>query len=273
MWTMPPPNQNAQYRAVRGLSRGLALLRALNTAASGRATSSELSKLTGLHRTTVRRMLETLVDEGYVRRSDSDDNFRLMLKVKELSEGFTYSERLSMAATPVMGELLKNVVWPSDLGTPDGDALQISESTRRFSPLSFHRSMVGRRLPFLVTAAGRAYFASCMEQEREQILQILRNTDDDEGRMARDDRFIGNLIRTVRADGFATNNREWALERKIGAIAMPICDGERILGSLNVVYLAHAVSLQQAARTFVEPLRIAVEQISLALRTDGQAAG
>jgi IclR family mhp operon transcriptional activator len=267
---MPPPNQNAQYKAVRGLTRGLELLRALNASPSGRATSSELSKMTGLHRTTVRRMLETLVDEEFVRRSESDDSFRLTLKVKELSEGFTDSERISTVATPVMGELLKDVVWPSDLSTPDGDAMQICESTRRFSPLSFHRSMVGRRLPFLVTSAGRAYFANCPEQEREQILQILRSKDDVEGRLAKDDRFISNLIRTVRADGFGTNNGEWASEKKIGAIAMPICDGERVLGSLNVVYLAHAVSMQQAAKTFVQPLRSAVDKISMMLRASGQ---
>jgi IclR family mhp operon transcriptional activator len=262
---MPPPNQNSQYKAVRGLTRGLDLLRALNASGSGRATSSELSKLTGLHRTTVRRMLETLVDEGYVRRSESDDNFRLTLKVKELSEGFTDSERISTVATPVMGELLKNVVWPSDLSTPDGDGMQICESTRRFSPLSFHRSMVGRRLPFLVTAAGRAYFAYCSEHEREQILQVLRSKDDIEGRLAMDERFISHLIRTVRAEGFGTNDGEWASEKKIGAIAMPIFDGERVLGSLNVVYLAHAVSLKLASKTFVEPLRNAVDKISLEL--------
>jgi chaperonin GroEL len=37
----------------------------------------------------VRRLLETLASEGYVRRSESDDSFRLTLKVRELSEGFT----------------------------------------------------------------------------------------------------------------------------------------------------------------------------------------
>jgi IclR family mhp operon transcriptional activator len=265
---MPTEKETAQYKLVRGLSRGLELLRALNTLPSGRATSSELAKLIGLHRTTVRRMLETLVEEGYVRRSDSDDSFCLTFKVRQLSEGFTGTERLSMVASPVMGELLQKVVWPSDLCTPDGDAMRIVETTHRFSPLSFHRSMVGRRLPFLLSAAGRAYFAGCGDEEREQILQIIRSNDDAQGRLAHDAVFLKNLVRTVRADGFATNKGEMEAERKIGAIAMPVRDAERVLGSVNIVFLIHALSMEQAIKKFVEPLNAAVTRISELLKDD-----
>lgn len=263
---MSSPTQKTQYKAVRGLSRGLELLRALNTTTSGRATSSELSVSSGLHRTTVRRMLETLIEEGFVQRSASDDSFRLTAKVRQLSEGFTASEQIAMVATPIMGELLQKVVWPSDLSMPDGDAMQICETTHRFSSLSFHRSMVGRRLPLLLTAAGRAYFCHCGEEEREQMLQILRSHDDVQGRLAKDDRFIKNLVRTVRADGFGSNNGEWDTEKKIGAIAMPIDDGVRVLGSLNIVYLAHVLTMEQAVKKFSKPLGTAVEKISSSLR-------
>ncbi|MGT2490553.1 helix-turn-helix domain-containing protein [Cupriavidus basilensis] len=47
------------------------MLKALNRMESGRGTALQLSELTGLHRTTVRRLLETLIAEGYVRRSES----------------------------------------------------------------------------------------------------------------------------------------------------------------------------------------------------------
>ena len=41
------------YTNVRGLARGLQVLQALNAMESGRATSQQISDLTGLHRTTV----------------------------------------------------------------------------------------------------------------------------------------------------------------------------------------------------------------------------
>ena len=79
-------NASADYKTVRGLSRGLLLLNLLNKFDGG-ATVGTLAEFSGLHRTTVRRLLETLQDEGYVRRSRSDDSFRLTIKVRQLSEG------------------------------------------------------------------------------------------------------------------------------------------------------------------------------------------
>ena len=100
------PSTGARYRTVQGLSRGLALLHAINRSPGGWASIAELSGRTGLHRTTVRRMLETLQDEGYVRRSDSDDSYRLTHKIRQLSDGFTDDEWISEIANPVLGELL-----------------------------------------------------------------------------------------------------------------------------------------------------------------------
>lgn len=80
-------NEQTEYKTVRGLTRGLMLLNMLNKLDGG-ASVGLLAELSGLHRTTVRRLLETLQEEGYVRRSPSDDSFRLTIKVRQLSEGF-----------------------------------------------------------------------------------------------------------------------------------------------------------------------------------------
>ncbi len=58
------------YREVRGLSRGLAVLRALNAMPGGIGGVVELARVTGLHRTTVKRLLETLKTEGLVHHKD-----------------------------------------------------------------------------------------------------------------------------------------------------------------------------------------------------------
>jgi IclR family mhp operon transcriptional activator len=49
---------------------------------------------------------------------------------------------------------LREVLWPTDISTLDVDAMVVRETTHRFSRLSFHRAMVGRRLPLLLTASG-----------------------------------------------------------------------------------------------------------------------
>lgn len=261
------------YTNVRGLARGLQVLRALNAMEDGHATSQQLADLTGLHRTTVRRLLETLMEEGFVRRSTSDDSFRLTLAVRSLSEGFTDTERIATVAPPIMGQLLQRVAWPSDLTTPDGDAMIIRETTHRFSRLSFHRAMVGRRLPMLLTAAGRAYFAMCPDEEREDILELLRSGagGDEQQAFARNDALVRKLIRRVRNDGFGSNHGDWTAQAKIGAVAVAISADERVIASLNVIFLSRAVRLEDAVRRYVPELQKAALDIAEALKQESEA--
>ncbi|WP_397475038.1 DNA-binding transcriptional regulator [Pusillimonas sp.] len=259
---------HSSYPLVRGLARGLHVLSALNLCVEGRASSGELAKMTGLHRTTVRRLLETLSSQGYVWRSDSDDSFQLALKVRELSEGFTDMEWISTIASPVMGALLPKVVWPSDLSLPTGEMMQVRETTHRFSPLSFHRVMVGRRLPMLLTAAGRAYFGYCSDERREQILKLLHAGNDEQSRLAADSSYIRNLLARVRTDGYGTNEGEWNhdLEKgKIGAIAVPILQQGHAVACLSVIYLLKAVRMDDAVAEYLPALRDAAAKIEMAL--------
>ncbi len=251
---------NADYKNVRGLTRGLTLLNTLNHLDGG-ASASELARLTGLHRTTVRRLLETLVHEGYLRRSLSDDSFRLTLKVRELSEGFRDEQWVSLLAAPLLGDLLSEVVWPTDVCTPDVDAMVVRETTHRFSRLSFHRAMVGRRLPILLTAAGLTWLAFCADNERERIIELLAQKPGEENQLAREPIRLAALLRRIRANGFGENYRGWRLEEKIAAIAVPLRHGDRAIGSLNLIWIASAMSVEQAVERHLSALNRVADKI------------
>lgn len=261
-------NGGADYAVVRGLTRGLDLLKALNSQEGGRSTLGQLAQVTGLHRTTVRRLLETLISEGYVRRSESDDRYCLTLHVRSLAEGFRDEDWISSIAAPALSELLQTVVWPSDLTTPQGAGMMIRESTHRFSPLSFHRAMVGQTIPMLLTAAGRAYFAHCPETQREQLLHMIRAGDGVEARLAADDRFVARLVSNTRVLGFGSNDGEWTSQRKVGAIAVPIRLGEQAVAAVNIVYLNRLLTLKEAERRFLPALQRAAMRIETQL-SDG----
>jgi IclR family mhp operon transcriptional activator len=248
------------YKTVRGLTRGLQLLNTLNRLDGG-ASPTRLAELTGLHRTTVRRLLETLQDEGYVHRSESDDSFRLSLKVRELSEGFRDEQWISALAAPLLAELLQEVVWPTDICTLDVDAMVVRETTHRFSRLSFHRSMVGRRLPLLLTATGLAYLAFCPDTERERIVELLASRNDEESRLARDPEALDNLLRKTRHRGYGENFMTWNKEEKIASIAVPIRGQQQLLGCLNLVYVAKAMSIEQAVARYLPALQRTAEKI------------
>lgn len=254
-------NNNADYPPVRGLTRGLNLLRALNLKEDGRSTLADLAQATGLHRTTVRRLLETLIAEGYVRRSESDSRYCLALEVRALADGFRDEDWISAIVAPALSELLQTAVWPSDLTTPQGAYLVVRESTHRFSSLSFHRAMVGQRLPMLLTAAGRAFLAFCQDEQREEILYLAKSGNDDQARMASDPHFVAHVLQRTREDGYGSNDGEWTSQHKIGAIALPILQQGQPVGVINVVYLNRAITPKEAVRRFLPALQNAVNQI------------
>lgn len=256
------------YKMVQGLSRGLAVLKALNQAEGGWATIRELAEATGLHRTTVRRLLETLQKEGILRRSASDDSYRLTPDVRALSDGFREEEWISEAASPVLGELLLKVVWPSDFATLDGLSMRVRETTHRFSPLSFHKVTVRRRLPLATTAAGRAYLAFCDEEERNDLIAQLGAQPGSPFSGAGPGRdALMTLLAQHREAGHAYNNGEWQTEQKILALAVPVFHAGKVAGCINIVMLRSAITLTEARKKYLAPLHAAARKIEDYLAT------
>lgn len=255
---------NSDYKTVRGLTRGLELINVLNRLDGG-ASITQLSSITHLHRTTVRRLLETLQDEGYVRRSHSNGSYQLTLKVRELSEGFRDEQWISAIAAPLLGKLLQEVVWPTDLATLDVDSMVVRETTHRFSRLSFHRSMVGRRLPLLLTASGLTYLAFCPDHEREELISLLTTRDETEYSLAREPLRLARVLQRIRHNGYGENFMGWQLEQKIASIAVPIRNEQRVIASLNLVYIAKAMTIEQAVERHLAALQETARHIEAGL--------
>lgn len=254
--------ESANYREVRGLSRGLAVLRALNAMPGGIGGVAELARVTGLHRTTVKRLLETLKAEGLVHHKDDGASYALGFEVRRLSEGYVGAEWVDRVAAPAMREHLRALSWPSDLATPDGGFMIVRESTHRVSMLSQHRATIGIRIPMLVSSLGRAWLTWCAEEEREATLTLLQNRSDPIGEMARDAAYVKRIVRETRRRGYAVNKGEWAAEASVTAIGIPVRIGEHAIGAINLVMQNNAVSDREIATRYVPLLRTLAEEIS-----------
>jgi IclR family mhp operon transcriptional activator len=252
----------ALYREVRGLSRGLAVLRALNALPGGIGGVAELARATGLHRTTVKRLLETLRVEGLVHHKDEGTSYALGFEVRRLSEGYVGAEWIDRVAAPAMREHLRALSWPSDLATPDSGFMIVRESTHRVSMLSQHRSTIGIRIPMLVSSLGRAWLSWCAEEEREATLALLRERTDSIGEMARDSAYVKRVLRETRKRGYAMNRGEWASEASVTAIGFPVRIGEHAIGAINLVLQNNVVSDREIGARYVPLLRRLAEEIS-----------
>jgi IclR family transcriptional regulator, mhp operon transcriptional activator len=256
---MAPP------RIVRGLVRGLAVLRALNE--RNNATASQLARATGLPRPTVYRLIETLKAAGYVAPGATQDTFRLAVSVRALSDGFDDEAWVTAIAAPILKELGRRIVWPSDFATFDGDAMVIRETTHASSPLSINREKVGFRPPVLLSAVGLAYFAHLPEAEREAVQRALAAGDRADAKLARNRKAVDALVAEVRRRGYGF--REGGISPKTGSIAVPVMWRGRPLAGINMHYILSAMTMAQVVERYLPAMREAAQRIERALGERG----
>ena len=253
----------ATYKPVRSLHRGLEVLCALNR--QNGASVQALAATIGVHRTTVQRLLETLRTLGYVDKSASDERYRLALGVRRLSDGFDDDAWVSAVAEPALRDLHARILWPSNVATLDADAMLIRESSHRYSALSIHHATVGQRLPMLRSSLGQVYLAFCTEEQRREIVAILRASKGPDAALAADDAFVRDVVRRARRTGYVAKPGD--REKRIGALAVPIMRGERIFACINIVFFRRALPIPMAVRKYLEPLRETAQAIARELET------
>lgn len=261
MQTSNLENLENDYKEVRSLSRGLALLQALNRAPGGAATTTSLAQSCNVHRTTVKRLLETLRADGYVRRGEKEGQYCLTFAVRGLSEGFVDDDWVEKIALPLMRTAISDLLWPCDLGTSEGGFMVVRESTHRFSLLSQHRGKIGEKMPLFFTAMGRAYLSACSIEEREGLLALLGQRSDEIGTMARDTNAVAQLIEETRSRGYAINDGDWDREKAFAAIAVPVTCGNQLLGGINLVFPKAAVSAADIEQRYFPRLKRLAQRI------------
>ena len=93
---------SCEYKEVRGLTRGLDVLKALNAEPGGMASTTALARACELDRTTTKRLLETLRISGLVRQGEREGQYCLTFEVRRLAEGFEDETWVGKVATPMM---------------------------------------------------------------------------------------------------------------------------------------------------------------------------
>lgn len=239
-------------KPIRSFARGLTVLSVLNR--SGSATALQLARESGVPRATVYRLLQTLVEQGYVRRGTADDRFHLRLQVRSLSEGFEDEQWIASIAGPALAELTGRISWPCDVSTLDGLKMVIHETTHRIAPLSIDRNMVGREMPVLGSSSGLAYIAFAPKPQRDALLNLLAKSEDPNDALARNTRQVTALLAATKRQGYGLR-QGGVLWPHTGSIALPVRVGRRLLGCINTVWMARAVSAVDGVARCLEPLR------------------
>lgn len=154
----------------RALSRGLELLEAVAETPHGMSIT-ELAELTGIQKSTVSRLVSTLVETGYLARRE-DRKIALTGRVLPLAKGFRRQYNLSDLARPLLLELRDRVGETVILTVRQGD---YTVSLDQYDPSSPFRMVphVGNAAPLYGTAAGRALMFTLPVGEQRRIIDDL----------------------------------------------------------------------------------------------------
>ena len=243
---MPRPLEN------RSLDRGISILEALGE--HGACSLHRLHELTGLPKSTLRRLLATLLRRRLVRQGFTDRLFRINVLLPMISGNDLSSVAATVVdvALPHMQALTEDVEWPSDLHLRHGPRMRIVETTRALSPFQVRRVRVDLEVNIFGSAAGRAYL---MGLDQDQLDRIIDDVGDDPQfgytRFGLTPKDIAVEMRAARRAGYASRRRDYfgasANDDKLSAIAVPINDGNGPIGALTLVW----------TRTYLEPVAFA----------------
>lgn len=252
-------------RKPKGVARTISVLRALNS--SNGSTVARLHALTGVSRPALYRTLGEFGALGYVRR-DERGGFHLTHLVRSLSDGYRDEDRIAESASPVLHELQRRVLWPTDLAVYANHAMYLRETTRRHSPLVIDHAQIGVRLPMFASALGLAYVSYCGQEEREAIVDALRRSDLPGDQVARDARRVGQLIRQTRAAGYASRYGvaiPGLASTETGTIALPVRHEAKVCACIGITFFSRVLTVDEAARRYLPELRSACADIEARL--------
>jgi IclR family mhp operon transcriptional activator len=270
-----------QRETIRGLQRGLQVMQSLQT--SSIASLNDLHRATLISKPSLLRILNTLEHAGVVSRRLADGHYRLSAFTRVPRKRDAH-ERVAEAAAPVLDRLCQKVKWPSDLLVPAGDHMERRETSRPLSPFihSLHTAReLGTKVNWLLTGVGRAYLAFCPAGERERILRKLRRSDMPEDRLARDPNRLEQILADTRARGFGVRDPSFVggpygtppHDDGLAGMAIPLQDGRRVYGSINILWIKTAFTIEEFAAQHLTDLQAAGREIVASLKTSSKPEG
>jgi len=254
-----------RYSGVKSAERMFDIVELLNRCRG--ASVTELATKSGFSRRAVDRMLASLIKYGYVRRLETDGKYYLSHLIRKLSDGFTEEEWVTDVASPILLELCREITWPCDLSTFNNDAMYLRDTARRFSPFSIDWVTVGHRFPMMISGAGRAYLTFCPEEERNEILNLLRGSRDKFDLLVNKPRYVKTFIEETRRQGYGLRCRKYIYDSRTESVAVPIRIGSRVLGTIGIVGIASAVTGQDLADRHLAPLMAARDKLEAEVKT------
>ena len=243
--------------SIQVINRMMSLLDALADAPEP-ATLKNLAQKTGLHPSTVHRILAVMANARLVERRDAS-TYGLGIRLLELGSIVKTRINIREIARPFMQNLYEQTGEAVNLGIRDEDEIVYVDRTASGRTLIRVVYLVGGRAPLHLTSLGKLFLAA---ENTESIKAYAKRTGLP-GKTPNSLTCLESLqkeLDAVRRNDLAFDNEE--AEIGLRCIAAPIRDEE---GSVVAALSISAPTDRQKASDWDEPLKVATDAISRAL--------
>ncbi|PZX33740.1 IclR family transcriptional regulator [Cupriavidus phytorum] len=200
----------------RSLERGIAVLRAFR-AGSSVLGNGEIAERTGLSRSTVSRLTQSLVETGMLEYIPASRAYRLGVPVLCMAHAMRDSSQVLKAATPMMVEVAMQHRINVGLAVAEADEMVYLESFRYNRRQSLRTVVSGQRIPMALTSLGRAHLATLSPEAFSAMMRILADKNRGRG--------WGELRRQIEAAVASVHDKGYCVaswQPQVVAIAAPM---------------------------------------------------
>ncbi len=184
---------------------------------------TELSKNLGLSKNNVFRLLATFEQRGYIEQNKKTENYRLGLKVFELSQIYRHQSGLLRQARPVLKDLVDKCNEAAYIGIIREGYIIYLDMVDSPQPIKVI-SRVGYRIPAYCTAIGKTQLAYESDDELDKFYRgkSLKGFTDS---TVTDPQKLKEELAEIAVKGYAMDNEEY--EKEIKCVGVPIRDYTR----------------------------------------------
>jgi DNA-binding IclR family transcriptional regulator len=217
---------------------------------------SELARRLGLGKSTVHRLLQTLLRQGFVIRTP-DGRYRLGFVLHELGQLVVHGLRLRQVAHPILEHLRFATNETVHLAVLEGaDVMYVERLESATTMRMFDR--VGQRVPAYITSSGKCLLAWAAPEAVEVVVAAgLRRR---APRTITSEALFRQALADVRSRGYAVSVEEG--ERDVASVAAPVRGGDgSVIAAVSIV--GPVLGVNESSLPHLIPLvRRAADQIS-----------
>ncbi len=243
------------------LEKGLRVLSLFHEGHQG-FTLTEISRMLGINKTSISRILNTYVKMGYLRKDPRSKLIKLGPQTIALAHSFMHGSDLLDLVKPVVDRAYTHFHVSIDVALLHGDSMYLVYRRENQDTLNFNRLATGKGLHFLAT--GKAALAHLPAEQQSKLIDRLELDKKTDRTIVTKAQLIKDLKQTL-ARGYAINNEEYL--PGLLAIGAPLMNRHtpQVQGAMSVMTSTQQYKRGEFERKFAEAFVELSKEISTLL--------